>query len=278
MSLPGDERDGPDGEADDSEEVDAARADDAERDGPGPAGENEVGPPTRDEWSRTDESREPSTQVETLDESPGWRVFAHDVVSSVLAVLVVGAYLYAVSGVWPPLVAVESRSMTPNMQVNDLVFVMEADRFPGPGAHGDTGVVTARAARQVDYRSFEQHGDVIVYERDGNARQVPIIHRAMFWVEEGENWYDKADQAYITATECGDSPSEGLRNCPAPHAGFVTKGDSNARYDQVTTLSGPVRPEWVVGTAELRVPGLGWVRLQSEAAATNRTRQRHAVP
>jgi len=229
-------------------------------------------PPSREDWTGPDGHDGPRPRHRVDGGGEGWRVFARDVVTSVLAVLVVGAYLYAVSGVWPPLVAVESTSMTPNMQVNDLVFVMEPDRFAGPAAHGDTGVVTARAGREVGYRTFGEYGDVIVYERDGDGRRVPIIHRAMFWVEEGENWYDKADRDYITSAECGDTPGEGLPNCPAPHAGFITKGDSNGRYDQVTSLSGPVRPEWVVGTAEVRVPGLGWIRLQSVAAG-NETRQ-----
>jgi len=239
---------------------------------PGP--EEATTPPQREDWHEMDEPEKPPAR-RADDEELGWQIFVYDVVSSVLAVLVVGAYLYAVSGVWPPMVAVESRSMTPNMQVNDLVFVMEADRFAGPGAHGDTGVVTARTGQEVGYRSFGGPGDVIVYQRDGDPRQVPIIHRAMFWVEAGENWYDRADPAYITAEECGETPNEGLRNCPAPHAGFITKGDSNGRYDQVTSLSRPVRPEWVVGTAEVRVPGLGWIRLRSAAANDTETRARH---
>jgi Signal peptidase I len=233
--------------------------------------------PRRDEWGETSDAGEPPPRRrEAEQEREEWQMFVRDLVTSVLAVLVVGAYLYAVSGVWPPLVAVESTSMTPNMKVNDLVFVMEPDRFPGPNAQGASGVVTAQAGRQVDYQSFGRHGDVIVYERDGNGQRVPIIHRAMFWVEKGENWYDRADSDHITATKCGESPSEGLANCPAPHAGFITKGDSNGRYDQVTSLSGPVKPGWVVGTAEVRVPNLGWIRLRSQAepvgqATANRT-------
>jgi signal peptidase len=231
-----------------------------------------AGPPRRDEWADSERREKPGRNADAGGQS-GWQIFVYDVVSSVLAVMIVGAYLFAVSGVWPPLVAVESESMTPNMQVNDLVFVMEADRFPGAGASGDTGVVTAETGREVDYRKFGGYGDVIVYERDGNGQRVPIIHRAMLWVEEGENWYDRADSSYVTARECGDTPSQGLRNCPAPHAGFITKGDSNGRYDQVSGLSGPVRPAWVVGTSEVRVPGLGWIRLQSQASLANETRQ-----
>ena len=38
-------------------------------------------------------------------------------------VFLVGAVLFAVAGVWPPVVAVESASMQPNLDRGDLVFV-----------------------------------------------------------------------------------------------------------------------------------------------------------
>jgi len=193
------------------------------------------------------------------DEGPtGWQLFAWDVLSSVLAVGLLGLYLFAISGVWPPLVAVESGSMEPNMNTHDLVFVMDSDRFPAPEATGGTGVVTAERGTQTGYTEFGGDGDVIIFAPDGRTGETPIIHRAMLWVEEGENWYDRADPAYL---QNADSCAE-LRNCPAPHDGYVTKGDNNAAYDQSRGLSEPVKPEWVVGTAEVRVPGLGWLRLQ----------------
>jgi signal peptidase len=295
MSAPGDERD-PADERERSESGAGSGRDDADR-APGrpasrgdpptrqsegtpgvdtrdPGGPDTSGgvPSTREEWRSDDDTHGPTPRGNTAGETSSWRLFAYDVLSSVLAVLVVGAYLFAVSGVWPPLVAVESESMVPNMQVNDLVFVMEADRFPGPDAQSDSGVVTARAGRAADYRKFGGYGDVVVYERDGDGQRVPIIHRAMFWVEAGENWYDRADPAHVgTATACGDTTNEGLRNCPAPHGGFITLGDNNNRYDQASGLSEPVRPGWVVGTAEVRVPGLGWIRLQSQAGAASAT-------
>jgi signal peptidase len=205
---------------------------------------------------------------ESEGEGTNWRVFAYDIVNSAVAVLLVGALLFAISGVWPPMVAVESPSMDPHMKTGDLVFVMEETRFPGEGA--EAGVVTARVGEttDVDYRKFDRQGDVIVYRPDGNGDTTPIIHRAMFWVEEGENWYDKADKQSIGRySVCGNSTSEALPNCPAPHAGFITKGDANGRYDQVDQLSEPVRPAWVVGTAEVRIPKLGCLRLRSDRCA-----------
>jgi len=86
-------------------------------------------------------------------------------------------------------------------------------------------------------------------------------------VDDGENWYDRADPAVLDADSCDE-----LRNCPAPHAGFITKGDNEATndyYDQAKGLSSPVKPEWVRGTAQYRVPYLGWVRLTVSGAAAS---------
>ncbi|WP_254839295.1 S26 family signal peptidase [Natronomonas marina] len=198
----------------------------------------------------------------TTDE--GVALYVRDVVTSVGAVLVVGLLLFAVSGIWPPMVAIESGSMNPNMERGDLVFVVSDERFVPEAAPthdgASTGVIPADRAEEVGHKEFGKHGDVIVYRPDGNNRRTPVIHRAMLWVEDGENWYDRADPDDIAnADNCQE-----LRHCPAPHAGFITKGDNgvtNPNYDQVSTLSAPVRPEWVVGTAELRVPYLGQIRL-----------------
>ena len=196
-------------------------------------------------------------------------LFVREAASSALAVGMVGLLLFSVSGVWPPLVAVESGSMQPNMEKGDLVFVMEEHRLSPDFATEDTGVVTLAAARESgnDYRKFGGTGDVVVYEPFGNARATPIIHRAHFWVDDGENWYDRADPAVVDADNCDE-----LRNCPAPHAGFITKGDNeatNGYYDQARGISSPVKPEWVRGTAEYRVPYLGWVRLTVSGATTS---------
>jgi signal peptidase len=174
---------------------------------------------------------------------------------SVGAVVVVGLLLFAISGVWPPMVAVESGSMEPHMHRGDLVFITDTGRFAPDAAHEGTGVVSRDVARETGYWKFGAHGSVIVYDNPGNGGP-PVIHRAQFWVEKGENWYDEANPNYVSANNCAE-----MRNCPAPNAGFVTKGDANRQYDQVNGISEPVKPEWVVGTARVRIPYLGWVRL-----------------
>ena len=184
---------------------------------------------------------------------------ARDVVVSLLVVVAVGLLLYAISGVWPPLVAVESDSMDPHLQKGDLVLVVENGRFAPEFAAGDTGVVTAETGAEHDYYRFGGPGDVIVYQPNGIASTTPIIHRAHHYVETDENWYDRADPAIVDADSC-----DGLAACPAPSTGFITKGDNevtNDYYDQERGISTVVEPEWVRGRAVLRIPWLGWIRL-----------------
>lgn len=190
----------------------------------------------------------------------GWIALVREVVTSVGMVVLVGLLLFGISGVWPPMVAVESGSMKPHMYRGDLVFIMDEHRFPGEASVADTGVTPYQTAKETGYWKFGDYGDVIVYRPDGSTSRSPIIHRAMFWVDEGENWYDKANKSHISATSCAQ-----LTNCPAPHSGFITKGDNegtNDRYDQASGMSGPVKPSWVRGTAEVRIPALGLVRLE----------------
>jgi signal peptidase len=153
------------------------------------------------------------------------------------------------------MVAVESGSMEPHMHKGDLVFITEPGRYAPDSAYDSTGVVTAETGSDAGYRTFGGPGSVVVYDDPGRGGP-PIIHRAEFYVQEGENWYDRADPEFISADSCDD-----LRNCPAPHAGFITKGDANGRYDQASGIAGPVRSSWITGIARIRIPYLGWVRL-----------------
>ncbi|SDX74316.1 signal peptidase, endoplasmic reticulum-type [Halobellus clavatus] len=194
------------------------------------------------------------TRFRTAQSGP--LVFIRETLYSVAAVLAVGFLLFAISGVWPPMVAVESGSMEPQMHRGDLIFVTEPQRFSPDYARGGTGVVTVEVGSDNGYRSFGGNGSVVIYDPP-DRRGSPIIHRAHFYVDDGENWYDEANPDHVRASNCAE-----LTNCPAPHAGFITKGDANARYDQASGIAGPVRPGWVRGTARFRIPYLGYVRLK----------------
>jgi signal peptidase len=156
-------------------------------------------------------------------------------------VVVVGGIalgLYLACGTWPAVVAVESESMLPNMQVGDLVVVVAKDRFGEVRTYAD-GAATG-------YEKFGMYGDVIVYRPNGAGTVHPIIHRAMRYEE---NVTSFQNHVY-----------------PEPQSGYLTKGDHNLLYDQGTYYPGigylePVKEEWVVGKALFSVPLLGYPTL-----------------
>ncbi|ELY65547.1 S24/S26 family peptidase [Natrinema versiforme] len=229
-------------------------------------------PPAAEEPSRNDPPAATASEADadgvTIEDDGVLRWFLHtddetvvmarDVLSSVAIVAAVGLLLFAVSGIWPPLVAVESGSMEPNMHKGDLIFVVDDDRFVGDNPAAGTGVVTLENGQESGHEKFGNPGDVIVYQPNGDPSEIPVIHRAHFWVEEDENWVEtKASEEIV-----GDATCTEIATCPAEHAGFVTKGDANDGYDQYGNgISDIVKPEWVTGKAMYRIPWLGNVRL-----------------
>jgi signal peptidase len=165
--------------------------------------------------------------------------------------LVVGGIalsLFVISGTWPAVVTVESESMVPHMNVGDLVFVVEKDRF-GPLTSWEEGNASG-------FQSFGDYGNVVIYHPNGNTSIHPIIHRAMFWVEAGE----------VVPVIIHVDSSRFDRNITVPHEGYITKGDHNPNIDQVGAIQGigqiePVQKDWIVGKALFAIPFLGYPAL-----------------
>lgn len=162
-----------------------------------------------------------------------------DILSVVIIVAVIGGVLFGVSGTWPAIVAVESGSMVPNMNVGDLIFVVEENRF-GP-------LMTAVEAEAAGVKSFNGYGDVIIYQPNGNTKVTPIIHRA------------------LTEINASAAAAMGFTG-DAAHAGYITKGDHNPTIDQGNTFSHigvmqPVKEEWIVGKALFAIPLVGYLPL-----------------
>ncbi len=171
--------------------------------------------------------------------------------SAIAVVLVVSVLFVVTLGVWPPAYTVISGSMSPHVNRTDVVVVMDKHRVT-PSDSRD-GVVSAKSGKRDGFQTLGGPGNVLVYRPYGNDSAIPILHRARFWVAKGENWYEKGNASYFAGA---DSCAE-LRNCPAPHSGFITKGDANGYYDQAVGISSPVRPDWILGVAVARVPRIG---------------------
>jgi signal peptidase len=177
-----------------------------------------------------------------------------------VGVMMIGMLLFALTGLSSPFLAVASGSMEPKINTGDMVVITATDRYAHPKSHGDTGVVTVRIAEEMDapYRSFNGPGDVITFTAP--SADEPVIHRAHFWVNEGENWVDTANPALLDGrTECNQ-----VKMCPAPNAGLITAGDNNNGYDQALGEMRPVKPDNIIGVAEYRTPWLGNVRILFE--------------
>jgi signal peptidase len=153
---------------------------------------------------------------------------AKSLAEALLIVAIIVSVAYAATGTWRIGFAVESGSMEPNMRVGDLIFVQAPFR---------TNITTYEAGKMLNYTSFNNYGDVIIYRPNGFSSATPIIHRAMYWVEKGEEMPDGK---------------------PAPHAGYITKGDNNPFPDQPMLGVEPVKPEWVIAVARVRIPYLGY--------------------
>jgi signal peptidase len=164
--------------------------------------------------------------------------FAREILWVVAVVGGIALLLFLVCGTWPAVVAVESESMLPNMHVNDLVFVVQKDRF------GE--LQTYETGRDTGSMKFGNYGDVIIYKPNGASNIHPIIHRAMGYHDAA--WY--ADHFSLNFS----------------HGGYATLGDHNQRYDQESSINGigpiqPVKDEWIIGKALFSVPLLGYPTL-----------------
>jgi signal peptidase len=157
------------------------------------------------------------------------------------------AILYLICGTWPAIVTIESGSMEPNMNIGDLVLVVAHNRFGTLQSYAE--------GEQTGHEKFGLPGDVIIFRANGNRELHPIIHRALYWSEEGEEhiFYDDARAIEYTA----------------PNAGYITKGDNNSIEDQVgwenyRGLGSPILPveeQWIVGKAYAKIPYVGYLPL-----------------
>lgn len=175
-------------------------------------------------------------------------------------VAIIAGIFLILTGLLTPFVAVASGSMDPNIKTGDLVMVTAHTPDDPPPLAGDGSITTVADSKTGDahHHTFGRHGDVIVFApTEGDT---PIIHRAHFWVEEGENWVANADPDYLGDVEsCTQIPT-----CPAPNDGYITAGDDNGVYDQIYQNRPPISEDQIIGVAQFRIPWLGWIRIGFE--------------
>jgi signal peptidase len=151
---------------------------------------------------------------------------------TIIVIAVIKVSVYAATGLWTVGFSFQSASMAPNMQIGDLILVQSSQR---------TNITTYEDGKTLNYRSLNDYGDVIAYYPKGDSKFIPILHRAMYYVEEGKPMWPSGP--------------------PAPYAGYIAKGDNkatNSAYDQQGSVSylQPVKKEWIIAVAKARIPFL----------------------
>lgn len=137
--------------------------------------------------------------------------FLKGLIAALTVILLIIVVLFAYSGVWPPLVVIESGSMQHSderssigtIDAGDLVIVKKVDA-------GE--IVTYLEGQHTGHRTYGEYGDVIIYHRYGNTGQKSIIHRAILWLE------------YNTTGGGFDLPE--LANIPASQWKVIGVGDA----------------------------------------------------
>lgn len=204
--------------------------------------------------------------------------------------------LYVYSGRWPPMVVVESSSMSHSessqlgiIDTGDIVVVKETPF---------DDIITYVEGKAVGHSTYGQYGDVIIFRPMGSTERTPVIHRPVvhieynstsrsfdvpsleplefgvdWWAPQGR-WYDLNESLSIIGY--------GYRSVNVTirlndllhygHSGFITMGDNNiapkdapteGRYDQLYSniCPAPVKDEWVEGKARGQLPWFGILKL-----------------
>ena len=205
--------------------------------------------------------------------------------------------MYAYTGLWPPLVVVESDSMMHSddntsyvgvIDTGDMVLVKDIDSADD---------VTTYLQGFVDgHRTYGDYGDVVVYKKRGLDDETPIIHRAVLYLEvnapdydsyrceelrdlpddkwalaAGDTWDDITGAITIfnygyndetVTVNVGSILSAFSRGHSVPTSGFITRGDHNRWIDQTYGDNfSPVDPDWIVGKARGEIPWFGLLKL-----------------
>ncbi len=226
-------------------------------------------------------------------------LFLRDAGIALLFVVFILLAMFAYSGLWPPLVVVESNSMMHGddntshigaIDTGDLVLVKKVNHA--------IDIITYVEGLSTGHKTYGDFGDVIIYEKGGSKTATPIIHRALIYLE------PNADGLSYRSASLQDAPVSAwstypandtwnhltgtltLKNVSYNHrmvqidiastirffelqgsglkSGFITKGDHNEATDQITWGYAPlVDFKWVVGEARGEIPWFGLLKLWS---------------
>ena len=204
------------------------------------------------------------------------------IIAPVIFIIVVGG-IYAYSGVWPPMVVIESKSMQ-HSDLSRIGVIDTGDIVVVKSVSSTDDVVTYLEGVATGHSKYSEPGDVIIYYKSGMSK--PIIHRALLEVEynatgggfdipalanvpasmwsvpSGEDvWWNLHDSVElydigfldVTVTVDLGAMLEYMTS-PAysgePHGGIITMGDNNYYTGSNGTLLGKYDQRWISAVRE----------------------------
>ncbi len=145
----------------------------------------------------------PSKEDEEDDESSenGWRSWVRDIAIAVIIMAILLGAIYAYTGVWPPLVVVESSSMQHSNSVSYVGVIDTGDLVFVQSAPARSDVVTYLQGRASGYSTYGDYGDVIVFRLARDPTATPIIHRAIMYLIPNGSLADVPDLAALSTSQ-----------------------------------------------------------------------------
>ncbi len=247
--------------------------------------------------------RRPSGHDEEDEEAAkdGWKAWARDIAIAVLIMVVILAAIYAYTGVWPPLVVVESSSMQHGHTTSYIGVIDTGDLVFVQAAPARTDVTTYLQGRASGYSTYGDYGDVIVFRLARDPTATPIIHRAIMYVLPNGSYANVPDLALLPASQWqgyrNGNPVSGASGLTSVtihdmgwqhdlgitfnlaffvasfggHPGYITMGDNNA-YDECGVSRDPCGGTpydtgWfpaqadIIGHARGEIPWFGLIKL-----------------
>jgi len=218
-----------------------------------------------------------------------------------IALLILGiilSSLYVYTGRWPPMVVIESPSMSHGEgepPASQIGVIDTGDIVAVKSINCPDDIVSYVEGRHSGYSSYGQYGDVIIFRPDGSEDKTPVIHRPVVYIEYnetadgfdiptladlayGEDWESDEGERVYGLTENIIIYDYGHRDVileidlggltEYQHDGFITMGDNNIRnsrgiYDQgnLRNIEEPVKIEWIEGKARGELPWFGSIKL-----------------
>ncbi len=198
---------------------------------------------------------------------------AKDVLTAVIVILILVSLMFAYTGVWPPMVVIESGSMMHDDSSYGKIGTIDPGDFTFVKKVNDRNdVITYYQGEKIGYETYSNYGDVIIYVKNG-AGGTPVIHRAMCWVEvnitDNKTFYDIPELGWY-GNESISIHELNIDRYKPSHSGFLTKGDNNNGCDQDPSVGIEdelgrkvelVKPDWIIGKARGEIPWFGGIKL-----------------